>query len=571
MNYDVVVLGSGIAGSAMATVLAKHGISTVLIDRAEHPRFSLGESMIPATSYLLRIMADRYEVPEFDNISTFLKIRKKVTASAGIKRNFSFVYHDPDRPFDAAESTMLPVPHHPHGPEAHLYRQDIDAYLYRVAVKYGATVLQNTAITEVDENADGVSVTTADGRAITGKYLLDCTGAFSAVAQKFDLRERPARMRTNSSCVFTHMIGVKPFDELYSPEQHGLPQPLSQGTLHHIFDGGWLWIIPFDNHDAATNDVCSIGLHLDQRGAALFDQTQSPETVFAQFLERFPEIAPQFEQAHTVRPWIRIPRTQYSSKRILGDRYCLVGQAAGAVDALFSRGLYITMEAVNAIGWRLIEAVRDNDFDPARFAEVERLTQGLLDAHDSVVHGSYIAFRSFDLWNAWNRVWALGGTFSSLRFRQAHLKYKITGDRSHLDNLDTHPFVGTVCADSPEYQQLFTDAYGIMLRVEQGDMEPEKAVAELYALYEGKAWIPPIYDLANPERRYVSSGDYRSMVESTMWGYTEAPEEIRERYFDFPAEYLFGAVRDAEAAEARWHTLLTEAAAYPTFGAFDAK
>ncbi|MFC9897557.1 NAD(P)/FAD-dependent oxidoreductase [Nocardia sp. NPDC127579] len=563
MNFDVIVLGSGVAGSAIAAILAKHGVSTVLIDRAEHPRFALGESMIPGTSYLLRIMADRYGIPEFDAMSTFLKLRRNVTSSSGIKRNFSFVHHDPDRPFDPAESTMLVVPHYPHGPEAHLYRQDIDAYLYRVAVKYGAEVLQNTAVTEVAANSDGVRVELGSGQVIDGKYLLDCTGAFSLVAKTFGLRETPTRMRTNSSCVFTHMVGVRPFDALYPAERHGLPQALAQGTLHHIFDGGWLWVIPFDNYDAATNDACSVGLHLDQRGESSFDQSQPPEQVFAEFLDRFPEIKDQFTHARPVRPWVRIPRTQYSSTRILGDRYCLVGQAAGAVDALFSRGLYITMEAVNALGYRLIEAVRADDFDPARFAEVERLTQGLLDAHDRVVHGSYIAFRSFELWNAWYRVWALGGSFSSLRFRQAHLKYSLSGDRGHLDALDTHPFVGTICADLPAYQDLFHTAYDIMLSVEQGEIDTDKAVSMLYALYEGKDWIPPIYQLSDPQRRYPSRADYRSTVESIMWGYAEAPEDIRRLYFDFPAAPLFLGIRDAEAAEQHWLSTLGEAAAYP--------
>ncbi|MCK7519032.1 MAG: hypothetical protein MZV64_15555 [Ignavibacteriales bacterium] len=35
---------------------------------------------------------------------------------------------------------------------------------------------------------------------------------------------------------------------------------LSQGTLHHIFKGGWLWIIPFNNHPAFDESAVQRGL-----------------------------------------------------------------------------------------------------------------------------------------------------------------------------------------------------------------------------------------------------------------------------------------------------------------------
>src|SRR3954469_297262 len=89
MVYDVVILGSGISGSILAAILARHGVKTLLIDHGQHPRFTIGESMIPGTSALLRIMADRYDVPELEYVSTFRSLRRHVTASSGMKRNFS--------------------------------------------------------------------------------------------------------------------------------------------------------------------------------------------------------------------------------------------------------------------------------------------------------------------------------------------------------------------------------------------------------------------------------------------------------------------------------------------------
>ena len=62
------------------------------------------------------------------------------------------------------------------------------------------------------------------------------------------------------------MIDVRPFDECL---EAGAPRPplaaWHQGTLHHIFREGWMWVIPFNNHPESTNPVVSVGLQLDPR------------------------------------------------------------------------------------------------------------------------------------------------------------------------------------------------------------------------------------------------------------------------------------------------------------------
>lgn len=547
-DHDVIVLGAGIAGSALASVLSKQGLDVGLLDAGMHPRFSLGESMIPGTSYLLRILAARFDVPELANISTFFRQQQHVSSSCGVKRNFGFVHHGGDQRFDPNNSTMLPIPHYPHGPEAHMFRQDVDQYLCAAAIKYGATPHLNTKVATINEHADHIEAVTATGATLRGKFLIDATGAVSPVAAQFGLRETPTRLRTNSSCIFTHMVGVGRFDD--TAGDYELPQSLDEGTLHHVFDGGWMWVIPFNNHSSARNPACSIGLHLDQRRGTRFEKA-TPEETFAHFLTEFPEIAAQFTDARTVRPWFRTPRCQYSSTRLAGDRYCLLGQAAGAVDALFSRGLYITMEAINAIADPLIDAVRTGRSGREVFSSVERITQGVLDCHDRLAHGSYISFRDFELWNAWSRAWAVGGTFSSMRFRQAMNRYKGTGQREHLNATVHHEFVGTPSPDLPEYQELFDTAYSIMLAVENDTVTTAAAIEQLYDLYaKNTSWIPPLYEIENRERHYLSPGDFESTTKSIEWGFTQSPDNVRRLYFDTPMVDLLRGVASMEQQEA---------------------
>lgn len=566
MVYDVVILGSGISGSILAAILARHGVKTLLIDHGQHPRFTIGESMIPGTSALLRIMADRYDVPELEYVSTFRSLRRHVTASSGMKRNFSFVHHTRGERFDASKSTMLPIPHYPDGPESHLMRQDVDAFLFAVAVRYGADALQNTVASEIQDNGDGWTIKTKCGRTVLGKYLVDGSGHNSVIAKLMGWREDRTRLQTHSRSIFTHMVGVKPFDDFFGPRDHGLPQPLSQGTLHHIFDGGWLWVIPFDNHESAGNPLCSVGLQLDPRRFP--PDPEGPEVEFRKFLAQFPDMARQFEGARAVRGWVSAPRLQYSSTTVVGNRCCLAPHSAGFVDPLFSRGLHITMESINALAHRLIDAARSNDFSFERFEPLERLTQTLIEAHDKLANGSFIAFQHFDLWNAWYRVWALGGFYSSLRFRRAHIQYRRTKNRAFLDALEHHEHFGTPSPEMDDYQGLFNSAYQTMLDFEAGRLTLRAAISRLYALYEDRPWIPPAYGLDDPQRRYATAGDLKSLARATYWGYRRAPAQVRRRYFDFPPSELVKDVVSALLEEGRWLLRLRDGTRYASFDSY---
>jgi FADH2 O2-dependent halogenase len=94
-DADVVILGSGIAGSTLAAVLARNGASVLMIDAGSHPRFAVGESTTPHTSMLLRLISERYDVPEIKHLTTFENVQSNIARSCGVKRNFGFLYHRP--------------------------------------------------------------------------------------------------------------------------------------------------------------------------------------------------------------------------------------------------------------------------------------------------------------------------------------------------------------------------------------------------------------------------------------------------------------------------------------------
>ena len=63
-KYDVAIIGSGMGGSTLATVLARQGLAVIVFEGGAHPRFAIGESMILETSEVMRALAEFYDVPE---------------------------------------------------------------------------------------------------------------------------------------------------------------------------------------------------------------------------------------------------------------------------------------------------------------------------------------------------------------------------------------------------------------------------------------------------------------------------------------------------------------------------
>ena len=156
-RYDVIILGSGIAGSVTACILAKLGWKVLLLEASSHPRFAIGEATTPDISFRMKIIAEKYDVPELNNLTTFHRLRDRVSSACGIKKSFSFLYHREGEVQSPEESHQFPTLSPPFGPDCHFFRQDTDSYMVGVALDYGADIRQQTKIEELDFDDAGVT------------------------------------------------------------------------------------------------------------------------------------------------------------------------------------------------------------------------------------------------------------------------------------------------------------------------------------------------------------------------------------------------------------------------------
>ncbi len=528
-DIDVLILGTGIAGTMLATVLARNGAKVQLVDNGSHPRFAIGESTIPHTATLFRLIAERYDVPELRWMSTFDSARANIATTFGIKRGFNFLYHRRGQPQEPTESHQLPIPRIMHV-ENHFFRQDLDAWLLNLAVLYGARVRQLTNIADVSFDDAGVTVTADSGESWRARYLIDASGFRSPLAAKLSLRETPCRFRHHSRTLFTHMVGVPPWEKI---ARNLGPVPASESTLHHVFDGGWIWVIPFNNHARSTNPLVSVGLSVDPRRFPKPDC--SPEDEFRSFIADYPDIARHFASARAVRPWVSTGRLQYSSHQTIGPRWCLAMHAAGFLDALFSRGLSFTMDFVHAICWRLLDALREDDFSVERFSHVEHLQQGLLDYNDDLVANAYGAFRSFELWETWVRVWALGEILALFQTNRAYGEFRATHDRRILDRLeDVAPF-GSL-PNVPEVREFFRYAYDEVAKAGSSELGAAAAAARLLERMQAVTFSPPAFGITDPANRYFLAE--ATKIRATLrWANSTAPPEVGRNFIEGLSQY----------------------------------
>lgn len=544
-EYDVIILGTGIGGTMLGAILARHRLKVLMLDSETHPRFAIGEATTPDTNFRLKLLSLKYDLPEISHLSAFHPTRDRVSPACGVKRAFSFLYQREGEDQVATETHQYPTLAPPMGPDCHFFRQDTDAYMMVVALHYGAKVRQQTRIADIDIQEDHVTLTSEKGETFRGKYLVDGTGMKSVLAHRFQLRDDPENFRTNTRAIFTHMVGVKHYDQVGSAhDKHGLKYPHSQSTLHHVFEGGWFWVIPFNNHRDSTNPLCSVGLVLNR---LIHPETgMNPEEEFWSFVRKFPDMVRQFEGAQAVRGWVSTGRLQYGAKNITGHRYSLLSHAGFFIDPLYSTGLALTTAWVDLLGGQLLKAFETNDFSVESFEHLNTFFNNNISYADEMVSSSFVAFRDFELWDAWFRVWVVALFIGTALNASLYLKYIETKDKRVLEQSGQEPHSVLLGGKFEEFQVLYKQALAEMDRVRDGLAEPKEAAQKIRGLFKDIKYVPTYWRWHEAAVRSTPAFTIWGMTKMYFWFLFFAPKHLRKPLFDwnpFTAyRYIFNSI-----------------------------
>ncbi|HEX2691951.1 MAG TPA: FAD-dependent oxidoreductase [Kofleriaceae bacterium] len=396
LDYDVVVIGSGIAGSTLALVLARSGVRTLVVEKGRHPHFVIGESTVPSTSYSFEYLRQLCDVPELAAAYSYPGL-KEAGCAGWPKQHFWFGWSDPGVPVTPDKELCFYALLPPRGPDFHANRADLDHFFVKLFPKYGVAYEDKTSVTGFESDKHGARLTLksegdASERTVTASYVVDCSGHASFLAKKYGLRKEDPGFSTNSRSLFGHFKNVKFLDDILPPnEEMGFLR--DGGTIHHVFKGGWIWGIRFDS------GVVSVGITLD-RDVWPLDESITPEEEMRAIIDRYPTIKEAYGNMEAIRPIIRTGRVhggtdriQFSCSSILGERFILSPHAAGFIDPLFSTGILLTGAFHNRFVPLAVKAVADGDWSMERFRPLETVFMKEIDLVDKVVGGMFRSWR----------------------------------------------------------------------------------------------------------------------------------------------------------------------------------
>jgi flavin-dependent dehydrogenase len=307
---DVLVVGGGPAGSTVAALLAARGERVVLVEKDKHPRFHIGESLLP------------FNLPLFEQLGVKEEIERIGMPKYGAE--FVSTYHDKTSGFEFANGWDKGFPY-----AYQVRRSEFDHILLKNAAAKGATIIEECRVTEVEFPPGGGAVATgrdADGqvRRWRAKFLVDASGRDTLLASRFDIKHR--NPKNNSAAIYGHFTGA----QRASGKAEG-------NIVLFWFDHGWYWFIPLADGTTSVGAVCRPAYVKSRK-------TDLPE-FFMATIALCPPLAKRLENAQLVSPVTGTGNYSYRSERMMGESYIMVGDAYAFIDPMFSTGVYVAMSS----------------------------------------------------------------------------------------------------------------------------------------------------------------------------------------------------------------------------------
>jgi flavin-dependent dehydrogenase len=334
-GHEVVVVGGGPAGSTAATLIARDGRRVLLLDRAEFPRFSVGESLMPASYWTL----ERLGV--LDKLKTSPYPRKhSVQFFAKDGRSSVPFYFSEIDPHESSVTWQVD-------------RWSFDRLLLDNAREAGVEVRERANVKDVlfeGSRAAGVLVEYADGgrEEISARVVVDASGQTAMMARKLKLKNMDPKLR--HAAVFTRYRGAV--------RDEGIDEGATS-ILQTDEDRSWFWYIPL------PDDLVSVGV-VGPIDYLIAGRKSDPRIVFREELERCPTLQARIDGAEQVTE-VRVMRDfSYISKRIAGNGWVMAGDAFGFLDPIYSSGVFLALKSAEFAADSVIEAFEKGDFSAAR-------------------------------------------------------------------------------------------------------------------------------------------------------------------------------------------------------------
>ncbi len=317
---DVLVIGGGPAGSTVSSLLAEKGWNVALLEKDHHPRFHIGESLLPMN------------LPILERLGVLEEVRQIGIVKPGVEMNSD--PHPGRRQtyyFDRLSGHV-----YPHAFEVR--RSEFDHILLQNSAKQGVEIHEGIRVTDIAFRPGSASLVSARDnsgsvRTWAARYVVDASGRNTFLSTRLGLKAKDKRH--NSAAIFGHFKRAL--------RRSGR----DEGNIGlYWFEHGWFWMIPL------RDDVMSVGAvcwpdYLKTRASGL-------DAFLWDTIRLCPGVNERMTQAELIGPARATGNYSYYSRRMWGEGYILVGDAYAFVDPVFSSGVYLAMSGA-AMGAEVVD------------------------------------------------------------------------------------------------------------------------------------------------------------------------------------------------------------------------
>ncbi|MFV2054212.1 FAD-dependent monooxygenase [Aliiroseovarius sp. YM-037] len=321
-DSDILIVGGGLNGPALALALADGGFTVTVIDA--QPKGARANAGFDGRGYALALASQRLlsAIGVWDQVADTSQpiLEIKITDGRAGEAPAPWMLH-----FDHAEIEEGPMGHMLE--DRHLYR----AFLKAMKDHPGITHLPGKTVTEQRVDGGTVTLTLSSDRHLTGSVVIGCDGRRSGTAERAGIKRKGwGYGQTALVCAIEHELP-------HNGVAHQLFMP--QGPLAILPLPGNRVSIVWSETDAAATQIQG----LDDDG---YLETLRPR--FGNFLGDISLAGERFSY----------PLGLTIAERFVGERLALVGDAAHGVHPIAGQGLNLGLRDVGALAEVLIEARR---------------------------------------------------------------------------------------------------------------------------------------------------------------------------------------------------------------------
>ncbi len=308
LECDILVVGAGPAGCTAAALLAERGHDVLLLEKDRHPRFHIGESLLPLNTAIFDRLGIRDRVAA---IGTRKPGAEFVADNTGKEVQFSFA-NAMDKRFPSSWQVK---------------RADFDQILFETAQAKGARTLEATRALSMTPGKDRHEVTAADAEGemtIRPRLVIDASGRDTFAAGRLGLKQ--ANKRNNTAAVYAHYTGA----EFRTGEREGY-------ISVHLAEDGWFWLIPL------PDGIMSVGFVGNPE--AFKGRNGRPADLLAARIAASPTVSARMRNATRVSDVTGTGNYSYYADTNAVDGCLMIGDAFAFLDPMFSSGVLLAMSS----------------------------------------------------------------------------------------------------------------------------------------------------------------------------------------------------------------------------------